>query len=232
MMRFVPAFQPRTRHMARLGVAIALALAASACAGGASQGDRATTVTIWLASDYAADPLFKDLNAEFEAAHPGVRVKLLGVPWEDIPTKVKTAIIGGKPPDIAHYHPFALGAQGFAEPLDDMWAEWGKQGDFLEGSLQDCAWNGRLYGVPLDINCTVLVYNRTLLKARGLAEPGPGYTFARWRDDLKALTDPAAQRHGVGLASGAWHTFAFIRANGGDVLTTDGGKVKATFTDP
>lgn len=227
MMRSKPATDPSRRLAFSLGAAIALGLAAG-CA--PSEPGGSTTLTIWLASDYAAEKVFADLNAEFEKAHPGVHVKLLGVPWEDIPTKVKTAIIGGKPPDIAHQHPFALGAQGFAEPLDDLWARWGAKGDFLPGSLVDCAWKEHLYGVPLDINCAVLVYNRRLLRDRHIFEPRSPYPFARWRDDLRRLT--AGQTYGVGLSTGSWYTYAFIRANGGELLTIENGRVRPTFTAP
>jgi ABC-type glycerol-3-phosphate transport system substrate-binding protein len=191
-----------------------------------------TTLTVWLAADYASAPLYRDLVAEFEAAYPTVTVKLLGVPWEDMPTKVKTAIIGGRPPDVAHQHPFALGAQGFAEPLDDLWWAWGAGPQFLDGPLQDVTWRGRRYGVPLDTNCTILVYNKRLLREAGVAEPGPGYTFARWRDDLRKLTRLEEGRYGIGLATGSWHTFAFVVANGGDVMREERGAVRATFTDP
>ncbi|MDB5097047.1 MAG: hypothetical protein JWM80_1468 [Cyanobacteria bacterium RYN_339] len=188
------------------------------------------TLTVWLAADYASAALYQDLDREFEAAHPGVQVKLLGVPWEDMPTKVKTAIIGGKPPDVAHQHPFSLGAQGFAEPLDAEWQAWGDEPAFMPGAMEDATWGGKRYGVPLDINCTVLVYNRAQLKAAGVPEPGAGYAMAQWRDDLKKLTQ--GDHYGLGLSTGAWHTFAFIRANGGEVLKQEGGKMVATFTDP
>lgn len=217
--------------MTRVASGVGLYLLTAAlvgCRAGAPGEDK--VLTIWLASDYASAPLFKDLDAEFEAAHPGWRIKLLGVPWEDMPTKVKTAIIGGKPPDIAHQHPFALGAQGFAEPLDDLWAKWGQAGAFLPGALEDASWRGHFYGMPLDINCTVLVYNRALLKAAGVPEPGPAFGFQDLHSALSRLTSPG--RYGIGLSTGAWHTFAFIRANGGDLLRDDQGRMQATLTDP
>ncbi len=207
-----------------------LAFLATACRGAA--GDGKTTLTVWLAADYADRPVFADLNRAFEQAHPGIKVKLLGVPWEDMPTKVKTAIIGGKPPDIAHQHPFALGAQGFAEPLDDLWKAWGKAGEFLPGALEDATWRGRFYGMPLDINCTVLVYNRDLYRSEGLKEPGAGFSFESLQADLARLTAPEKQRYGIGLTTGGWHTYAWIRANGGEILRDSREGVKATFTDP
>ncbi|MBM3269789.1 MAG: ABC transporter substrate-binding protein [Candidatus Sericytochromatia bacterium] len=209
----------------------ALALLAAACKPSRADGGK-NVLTVWLAADYAGSPIFADLNREFEEAHEGVRIKLLGVPWEDMPTKVKTAIIGGKPPDIAHQHPFALGAQGFAEPLDDLWRAWGKAGEFLPGALEDATWRGRFYGLPLDINCTVLVYNRDLYREAGLPEPGPDYSFLALQADLGRLTAPARQRYGIGLTTGGWHTYAWIRANGGDLLREDEKGVRATFTDP
>lgn len=189
------------------------------------------TLTVWLAADYASAPLYQDLNRAFERTYPGVHVKLLGVPWEDMATKVKTAIIGGKPPDVAHQHPFALGAQGFAEPLDDEWKAWGARDQFMAGALDDASWRGHLYGVPLDINCTVLVYNRALLKASGVAPPGADYNLTRWRQDLLKLTHDG--QYGVGLSTGAWHIYAFVRANGGDLLHEGAdGHMQATFTLP
>jgi ABC-type glycerol-3-phosphate transport system substrate-binding protein len=218
-------------HLASLALVALVALAiARLPAPPAPDGTR--WLTVWLAADYAQAPLFDAVDAEFEAAHPGVKVKRLGVPWEDMPTKVKTAVIGGRPPDVAHQHPFALGAQGFAEPLDDLWARWGARDQFLPGALEDARWRGRMYGVPLDINCTVLVYDRAALARRGVAEPDGAYSFDRWRSDLLALTDPGAKRYGVGLTTGAWHTYAFVRANGGELLEERDGRMRATFTDP
>lgn len=192
--------------------------------------DAKGTLTVWLAADYAGAPLYADLNRAFEAAYPGVKVKLLGVPWGSMPTKVKTAIIGGKPPDVAHYHPFSLGAEGFAEPLDDLWKAWGADAEFLPGALEDATWRHVRYGMPLDINCTVLVYNKTHFKQAGLAEPGDGYTFAKLQSDLGKLT--TKDRHGIGLSTNSWHSYAWVLANGGDLLAERGGRVKVTFTDP
>lgn len=186
-------------------------------------------LTVWLAADYAGAKLFGDINAAFERAHPGVQVRTLGVPWEDMATKVKTAVIGGRPPDVAHQHPFALGAQGFAEALDIPQAE---LDEFLPGALDDVRWRGRTYGVPLDVNCTVLVYDRDRLAEAGVPAPARDYSLADWRRDLKRLTDPATRRFGLGLATGAWHCFAFVRANGGELLTETNGRMRATFTDP
>ena len=194
----------------------------------AAGDDGKPVLTVWLAADYAGSPVFAAVNERFERDHPGVRVKLLGVPWEDIPTKVKTAIIGGKPPDIAHQHPFALGAQGFAEPLNDLWDRWGQAEAFLPGALEDATWRGTYYGMPLDINCTVLVYSRSAYRSAGLAEPAGGYSFERLQADLGRLT--VKGRYGIGLTTGGWHTFAWIRANGGEILEETDKGVRATFT--
>lgn len=186
-------------------------------------------LTVWLAADYASAKVFAEVNAEFERRHPGVEVRTLGVPWEDMPTKVKTAVIGGRPPDVAHQHPFALGAQGFAEALDVPQRELDV---FLPGALDDVAWRGRVYGYPLDVNCTVLVYDRDRLAEAGVAEPSRDYGLSDWRRDLKRLTDAGTRRFGLGLSTGGWHCFAFVRANGGELLTEENGRMRATFTDP
>ena len=105
------------------------------------------TLRVWLAADYATQPPFKDLAAEFERAYPNVKVEITGYPWEEMPSKVRLAISQGSPPDVAHQHAFVMGAQGMAEPLDDLWEQWGAAAQFMPGAMDDVTWQGVRYEI-------------------------------------------------------------------------------------
>lgn len=190
------------------------------------------TLNVWLAADYVDQPPIVDLLRDFQRAYPNIRVNRTGVVWEDMLARVELAVSQGNPPDLAHGHAFAVGAQGLAEPLDDLWEAWGAESAFMPGAMEDVIWQGHTYGVPLDINALFTIYNRQHFAEKGVPEPGPRWTF----DDLSAmarrLTEPDGSRYGLALSGSGWALYGLIRAAGGDLLTERNGKVMATLTDP
>jgi ABC-type glycerol-3-phosphate transport system substrate-binding protein len=190
------------------------------------------TMRVWMAADYAAQPPILDLVADFQRAYPNVKIELTGYTWEDMPSKVRLAISQGNAPDVAHQHPFVMGAQGIAEPLDDLWQQWGAAAQFMPGAIDDVTWQGRRFGVPLDINALFMIYNKAAFARAGLAAPGPGYTFAQLRSDLEKLTTPDHSRYGMALSASAWDMYGLVRSNGGELSDESGGKLTPTLDEP
>jgi ABC-type glycerol-3-phosphate transport system substrate-binding protein len=186
-------------------------------------------LTVWFADDYYNEAPIVDLIKEFKEAYPNITVAVDHNEWSKLRNKLKEAVAAGNPPDVAHQHAFVFGAQNYAEPLDDLWQQWGKNATaaFLPNSLEDVTWNGIKYGVPLDINTTFLIYNRQMFKDAGLAEPASDYNFTRLREDARKLTLPSQNRYGLALTPGAWDMFGLVSANGGDLLDTHNGQVTA-----
>lgn len=178
------------------------------------------TLSIWFADDYYNEGPIVELINEFKQAYPNITIALDHSDWNKLRNKLKEAVAAGNPPDVAHQHAFVFGAQNYAEPLDDLWQQWGKEAlaGFLPNALEDVIWGGVKYGIPLDINTTFLIYNRQMFKEAGLAEPGPDYNFTRLREDARKLTIPAQNRYGLAITPGAWDVFGLISANGGNLL--------------
>jgi ABC-type glycerol-3-phosphate transport system substrate-binding protein len=195
-------------------------------------GDTPITLRVWMAADYADQPPIRDLVKDFQQAYPNIKIELTGYVWQDMPGKVRLAISQGTPPDVAHQHAFAMGAQAMAEPLDDLWQQWGAADQFMPGSLEDVTWQGVRYGVPLDINTLFTIYNKAAFAQAGLALPGPGYTFAQLRHDLEKLTTADRSRYGIALTSSGWSMYGMVRSNGGELLQERGGKPEASLDDP
>ena len=190
------------------------------------------TLNVWFAADYVEQPPIVDLLREFQEAYPNIKVNPTGVQWEDMAKEVELAVSQGNPPDLAHHHAFALAAQGLAEPLDDLWKEWGAESEFMPGAMEDVIWQGRVYGVPLDINTLFTIYNRKMFADQGLTMPGPRWTFDDLEVMTRSLTTPDGSRYGMALSASGWYLSGLIRAAGGDLLTEDNGKVMATLDDP
>lgn len=174
------------------------------------------TLHILLAQDYANEAPFKDLYAAFRKAYPNITLQVDNAVWEDIPTKVKTAALGGTPIDVMHQHAFEFGHIGLAENVDDLWSKWGKIGDFLPNSLKDVTWGGRRYGVPLDVNCMFTVFNKDLFGQVGATPPTSTTTWPQLRQELLKFAGRGV--FGIGLSNSAWNNFGFVRSNGGDLL--------------
>ena len=83
-----------------------------------------TTLRIWqTAVDPKAVAVLKEIGAELERTHPGVRVEIESVAWGDLSSKLTAAIGAGDPPDIAHLEPFmfsSMQSKNLLEPLDDV----------------------------------------------------------------------------------------------------------------
>ncbi len=189
-----------------------------------------TTLEVWLAADYSNQKPIQDAIKDFMSVYPNIQVKTTGITWEDMPNKVKLAVTGGAPPDIAHSHAFAMGAQGLAEPLDDLWKKWGKEKEFLPGAMEDVEWGGKKYGMPLDINTTFYIYNQKMFEEKGIKEP------PKKLDELlevsKKLTNADGSRYGFVTSASGWGMYGHVVAEGGDILRFEGNKVTATFNDP
>lgn len=180
-----------------------------------------------MAKDWADAQAILDAVRDFELSHSDVRVELQGVQFEHLIETVKAGVARGDPPDVAQWHAFAAGAQGVAEAIEDVWQQRLKDSDFLPGSIEDVTWAGRRYGVPLDTNAMLLIYNKPALSKAGVRLPLR--TFGDLERAARSLTSKDGSRRAIGLPSATWNTYGWIRANGGEVVSI-GADGKPVFT--
>jgi ABC-type glycerol-3-phosphate transport system substrate-binding protein len=175
---------------------------------------------VWFADDYYNQAPITDLITEFQKAYPNIKIKLDHAEWDAMKDKVKQAVKSGNPPDVVHQHSFVLAAQGYAEPLDDLWRQWGgnRIGQFFPGAVEEVSWQASLYGMPLDINAMFLMYNKTMFKDAGLPEPNANYTYTKLLEDAKKLTKADGSVYGIGIHNAPWNTYGLIRSVEGKLL--------------
>jgi ABC-type glycerol-3-phosphate transport system substrate-binding protein len=180
------------------------------------------TLDVWLDLDFVAtDPLFQEMASDFERAYPNVEVNIQAYVRETMPGKLRAALQVGDPPDLVQGHALAMAAQGYAEPLNDLWAEWGAEEEFMSKAMDEVVWDGVKYGVPLDIYTLILIYNKAHFEEAGLPHPDAGYTWRQLADDAATLTRADGSRYGLGFTVEPWYVFAWLAEAGGDVMTGD-----------
>jgi multiple sugar transport system substrate-binding protein len=181
------------------------------------------TVTFWGAYGNGGNSTQQDaLNAAlipaFEAAHPGIKVKYVDVPYDSLLQKLTTSAAGGELPDLVRadlgWVP-QFADLGVLVPLSDVMPDFETLGAATyPGTLATNLYKGKYYGLPLDTNTRVMVLNQAALDTAGVSAPPA--TF----DELKALgeklkgTDIQVFADG-GL--GGWNVFPWIWSGGGNI---------------
>jgi multiple sugar transport system substrate-binding protein len=175
------------------------------------------TLRVLMTDDWVTPP-FLDAVREFEREHPGVRVVVDRGPIRLMPEAVRAGISSGAPPDVVQGHAFSAAAEGLAQPLDDLWRANLEVDDFFPGAIEDVTWSGRLYGVPLDTNAMVLMYNGEMFRAAGVPEPSADMTFEEFESLARAMTTPDGTRRGIAIPASNWWIHGWILANGGETM--------------
>lgn len=203
----------------------------------------ATKITYWEfftgGDGIRMKQIIKDYNKSQQGAQKPLHVDMSTLTWGNpFYTKVHTAVVAGKAPDMMSYHlsHFAAGIQGGdLRPFTN--AELHSVGlhksDFnpiiIRRSLKiSKAYGkpGQLYGVPLDTHTLVLYYNKNILKKAGLLGPNGRPThlsglknFTTALEQIKAKTGklPAATSSANDPAS-VWRIwFTLFKQLGGNL---------------
>ena len=133
---------------------------------------------------------FEAVLAEYHRLHPNIVIDNLGAVTDE---KTVRAIIAGSPPDLFTItDPSYLGtlaANNALEPLDGRFSAAGfKEDDFTPGSLGQCRYQGRLYGLPYLLDCITLLYNKDVFVSAGLDPNRPPRTYEELEADCRKIT--------------------------------------------
>jgi multiple sugar transport system substrate-binding protein len=163
------------------------------------------------------------LAKDFEAANPGVHVKVTAVPWDAAHDKLTNAMAANTTPDVSLVGTTWMGEFADANKLDPTPSDIDPSG-FFPGAWDTTVVNGTSYGVPWYVETRVIYYRKDLAEKAGIMNPP-----ASW-DDLKAMAkgmvDKAGAKWGLNLqagGTGSWQTLMpFVWQNGGGITDDSG----------
>ena len=184
------------RRVVTTAVVLAGSLLLTSCGGSDSGASDGKTLRLWHyeGPDSAMGVAWNEAIKEFEAKHPGVKVKFEEKGFEQIQKTAPMVLNSSDAPDIMEYNKGnatagLLSKQGL---LTDLTAEAAKRGWDKEipagvrtTSMYDTngvMGSGKWYGVPNYAEYTMVFYNKDMFKKYGVAEPK---TF----DDLTSAMD-------------------------------------------
>jgi len=153
----------------------------------------------------------------FTAQHPNITIAREAYSTDQGRQTINTALASGTGPDIVFYDAgpgFAgvLAEAGLIIPLDDMAAKYGWKDRIAPAALQGATINGKLYGLPLQVDLIGMYYNKTLMDKEGL-------TLPKTTDELKAFCGQAKDKGYTPLAFSdnpgwqAGHQFSMASTN-------------------
>lgn len=183
------------------------------------------TITVW-GFVWTADWL-DAIAPQFEADHPGVKVKVERFEYDPYQDMVLTTLASGEGvPDVVTLDPMWAGDLIRGEtvlPLDKATTEL-NVADFVTGGWNLYAWKGVQYGIPLDLDFNLLFYRKDIYDAAmatlGMTE------FPRTTDDFIKLGEQVVKDTGKPAVIQfqadyyAWYQ-SFLAPMGGNLISDD-----------
>jgi raffinose/stachyose/melibiose transport system substrate-binding protein len=231
----------KTRAAAIAALGLGVALAASACSsggsssgGGGSSSGGNVTMTFWTNATPGPGLVFmQNAVKSFDAAHPGVTIKLQAIQNEDYDGKLQTALASNTAPDIFFQRGggkmLAMVNANQVAPLTLTAAD---QANVSAAALAGETLNGKIYAIPLDQQPEGIYYSKDLFQQAGITSTPT--TIPELEADVAKLKAIKVAPIAVG-AKDAWpaahwyYNFA-LRECSQATMNTAGTSLK--FTDP
>lgn len=171
----------------------------------------------------------RKLIAEFMELHPNVTVEAVGVPGNEVMSRLQADFVAGRAPDVVQLIfsdlDFVVNSFG-VRPLEELVPPEELAGHF-EGfyprGLDLGRIDGKTYGLPYVFSTPVLYYNADLFAAAGLDPAQPPTTWDEARDAAAAIQE-ATDAVGINVAVFGvfdWMFQSLVLSNGGRVLSED-----------
>jgi multiple sugar transport system substrate-binding protein len=226
---------------------LALSLVAAGCGSSSSTSSTSSpgttgsgTVTLWHGYTDVEHTATDQAVAEYNATNPPWKLKSVFAGNNDYAlTKLQTALVAGKAPDIAYQYGSSMALLAKLPQVVDLTSrvkdpafDWN---DFFPAVRLATTVNGKVLGVPALVDNLALVYNKKLFDQAGVPYPTAQWTWNDFRAAAQKLTNASAKQFGWayvndGSEDTVWRFLALLWQANGDLLTPD--NTKAAFNSP
>lgn len=153
----------------------------------------------------------------FQKLYPNVTVYSQNIPYPSLLQKLIASIAGGSGPDVVRsdiiWMP-QLAKIGAIDNTDAIIAK--RKNEFYAGPLSTAYYQGHYYGLPLDTNTRVVIYNKTLFSRAGISAPPT--TTAQFMTDAAKISGLGKNIFGYAESGlDAWNILPWIWSFGGAV---------------
>jgi raffinose/stachyose/melibiose transport system substrate-binding protein len=169
------------------------------------------------------DPLREHLK-DFETATPGVTVKLEAIPLEQLRQTLQATLRGQNPPDVFAWGsgPAYAGALADAGLLYELTAAYDQYDwPIYEGAKKQVTFDGKVVGVPGEMEMVGIYYNKKIFSDLAIAEP---QNLAELEAAAQKVKDggfiPFAAADKEGWEASHWFSMALGSRIGGEGVTS------------
>lgn len=201
----------RWRQLWVLVSAVLLMLLVAGCGGRATDvtadgGSGPVTIVHWQHHDDARAKVLAKLKSEFEAANPGITIQTETIPYGDYFNRLLTALAAGQGPDVFQI-PLTMApemiASGRLAPLpEDIVSVEEVNRDYIPWTVELAQREGKVYGLPTDVQTLVMFINEDLAREAGLDPDRPPTTW----EELLDQANKATRRDANGLTQAGLDT--------------------------
>lgn len=179
---------------------------------GCSGGKTGKNLTIWESYNDEEHAVFMEIVKAFEES-TGIKVQVQRIPFFGMESKILTALATGSEPDIARVDlamVAKLATRGAVKNIGNF-----DTSELLPVALKSVEIDGKLYGIPDQVNCLALFYNKKLFKEKGIKPPDT------WEEFVKAgkkLTDKKKNIYGFAMRNTLWWHLPFFYGFGARLM--------------
>lgn len=195
--------------------------------GSAMAGSGRTKLVFWA---YGTMPSYlKEIKADFEAKNPDIElvVEVLGA--YDVGEKLLTAMAAGTGvPDVVQMisRRFALFAQsGGLADMTKFTQDAGLYDKLMPEIVASASYNGKLYGVPIDVSPSMVFYRKDIFAQHGLDTDHVWSTWDNLLEAAKKLREEGYYTFNLYVPAGQWGSnffTQFLMSRGCNIFDDDG----------
>jgi multiple sugar transport system substrate-binding protein len=199
-----------------------------------SSADVAQEVTFWhYMSEDKEGKFINEAVKEFNQTQDEVHVTAQYLPREELMKQYTIGVVSGELPDcgmVDNPDHNSYASMGVFEDITQLYQSW-EEANFMEGSINSCYYEDKLYGLPWGNNCLGLFYNEKMLADAGVAVPT---TWAELKAACQVLTTDTVRGlaiSAIGNEEGTFQYMPWLLSAGGSVtdLTTESSKASINY---
>lgn len=205
-------------------------------------GNKGTTIHL---SQFLTDPVLisklDDVVKDIESRHPGLKILVDNIPYNEYQQKITTQLAGGNAPDVIFVEVNNFVDLYLRDALEDLTPYCQKDGMDLKGYYDGVAHRfspgGKIFAIPQDTAPSGLIYyNRKFFRDAGLPYPKDDWT---WPEPFLSTCQKLIQKDAKGNVT-RW-AFAdaysvqyenFVFGNGGDYVDNTDNPTRVTLDSP
>lgn len=176
--------------------------------------------------------LLREKVSRFNEMQDKMKVELLPLPKEHYEREILVDMMTGRAPDVFYSSEEflqLLSRDGKIYDLTENFTDWKQSESFPPELIQIGSRNGRLFGIPIEMDSLVVYFNEDLFYKIGMDTPLEFYAQGEWNWDTleeaaRQISLEGAEHERYGLVLQNWWAtnYSFIYQNGGTIFDLNG----------